>query len=485
MFRSVGSQVEMGYCFGVDFIVVYRLDLEGEQLLGNSSADSLTITLPPDLRGRISTSHQNQLLGLQIKNLTQRDSGTYRRECWRSHSLVNQHTQQLSVCDTEADSEQITVSEGEGETQITCNSSSIGKEGTTVRWYYEIYPSYRITQFMDSSMSLNPVEGVLEVKNSGASLVLDKSMLSNNQHFYCLVSKGAHCLSFQNLYLPERLESRDIFVSLGDNVKLFCEADGSDQHWETPSGQIVSSEDNEDRSHHMFVSTGNHYDHFSLVIFPVSKEHIGEYSCISSSSELQYSLVQCTKKRGQEKFVFETEEVTLHCDIGQEDSYIVQWYRKEASGQQELIYDSGDESVPIPEDLRGRVNVSEDGLTLSHVERKDEGMYWCVLLKGMVFLEPEDEDYDDEVLPEDEEEGEEGQEEGTDDPWIEEDRCIFKQETYLCVRSKTSEGDKNISLSPTKQSLRKLPIPTSKGEAYTGTRVGVMLVTVIAVLYVV
>lgn len=419
----------MGYCFGEDYIVVYRVVREGDQLLGNSSAESPPITPPVDFQGRVRTSQNHQLLGLQIKNLTQRDSGTYRRECWKNQILVKQYTQQLTVCDSELESHEIIVSPEDGGAEITCNSSAIGQEGVSVRWYHDIFPTYIITPLLDSRISLDPVEGVLQVKNNGAKLVLDKSMLSNNQHFYCLVHKDAQCLSFQDLYMPESLESRDIFASLGDKVILYCKADGNNQFWETPIGRTDT--DTDIRDHHMFVSTDKESEHYSLVINTALDDHFGDYSCVSSASEMQYTLVLCPKKERSQVFTFENQEVTISCDIGQADSYMVQWYRMEPSGQQELIYDSGDESIPIPENLRGRVKTYDEDseLTILDVERADEGLYWCVVIKGAVFLE-DDEEYTEEYEDEDgEEDG------GMHSDW--EDKCLFKQETYVCVREES------------------------------------------------
>lgn len=420
VFRPVGSVVELGYCFGEDYIVVYRVTQEGDILLGNSSAESPPLTLPSDFQGRVHTSQNHHLLGLQIKNLTQRDSGVYRRECWKHQMMVKLQTQQLSVCNAELESQEVSINPKEEGVEIRCNSSAIGQAGVSVHWYHDVYPSYTIVLLLDSSISLDPVPGILEVKNNGATLVLDKSMLSHNQHFYCLAQKDSQCLSFQDLYVPESLESRDVFASNGDKVVLYCKADGNDQYWETPNGRI---ENTDERNHHMFISSDEEAQHFSLVIHMALSEHFGDYSCVSATSELQYSLVLCPKEKSLEAYTFENHVVTLKCHIGQVDSYMVQWYRRQELGQQELIFDSGDDSVPLPDDLRGRVTLSgEDSeLTLLEVKRADEGLYWCVVIKGAVFFDDEDE-YTDEYEDED------------DSEWGE--KCLFKQETFLSV-SKT------------------------------------------------
>lgn len=461
VFRPVGSVVELGYCFGEDYIVVYKVAREGDKLLGNSSAESQPVTLPLDFKGRVRTSQNSQLLGLQISNLSQRDSGNYRRECWKNQTLVKQYMQQLIVCDSEFESQEITVKPEVDRVEILCNNSAIGQEGVSVRWYRDIFPSYTITPLLDSRISLELVDGILEIKNNGAELVLNKSMLSNNQHFYCLVVKDAHCLSFQDLYMPEGLESRDIFASHGDKVVLYCKADGNDQYWDTPTGRVDNTDE---RSHHMFISTSE--EHYSLVIHTASEEHFGDYSCVSTTSEMQYSLVSCPRRDKLEIFTFEKHEVTLKCDIGKVDSYMVQWYRRQASGQQELICDSGDESVPLPEDLRGRVKLWDDdtALTISHVERADEELYWCVVIKGAVILE------DDEYIEEYDEEDEEG-EGNLNTDW--EDKCLFKQEIFVSVRELSTKGQ----VTPQRPEP---PQPKKAGQERTGALVELVIISIAA-----
>lgn len=434
MFRAEGNNIEMGYCFGVDYMVVYRSAPEGDQLLGNSSADNAPFTPPADLQGRIHINKHQHLLGLQISHLTHMDSGIYRRECWQNQTLVSQHTQKLTVCDEELESEEIIVREGDGGAELLCNSTSIGQEGTSVRWYREMYPTYKLTLFLDSSVSLNPLledlQGVVEVRDSGALLLLN-NVVKNNQHFYCLVIKGKNCLSFQNMYQPDHSESRYIFASEGDRVVLNCPSDDN-QQWETPLGRINGSSVKNDQ---MYLSSHDKSEDFSLVIAAVSDEHSGDYSCINPSLEVQYSLVLCPKKEPQEKGVLEGGNILLDCDAAKDDSTRVLWHRQGPSGEHQLIHDSNDKTVPIPEDLRGRLTEKGSSLMISHLEVKDEGMYWCVVLGGPEFLEEDDEyeaDYDEEVT---------GEDESTEDQyWHDTQRCIFKQETILSLKIGSKRG---------------------------------------------
>ncbi|XP_070687232.1 uncharacterized protein [Pempheris klunzingeri] len=428
MFRAEGNAIEMGYCFGVDYMVVYRSALEGDELLGNSSANYIPFTTPRDLQGRIHIDKKDNLLGLIISHLTHMDSGIYRRECWQNQTLVRQHTVRLSVCNEEVESEEIMVKNGDGGLELLCNSTSIGLEGTSVRWYSETYPTFKLTLILDSSVSLDPLElqGVVGVRDNGALLLLNKSLLKNNQHFYCLVIKGDKCLSFQNMHQPDNIESRDIFASQGDRVVLNCSTDGNNQQWETPLGQINGSSIKNDQ---MYISSGDKSEDFSLVIAAVSDEHVGDYSCISSSFELQYLLVLCPKKEPQEKVALEGGHIWLDCDDGEHDSQTVQWYRRKPSGEDELILDSYDKTVPIPEDLRGRLTENGSLLGISHLEVKDGGVYWCVVLSPEFLLESDnyEDDYGDEDTEEDE---------SSDDPyWDDTHRCIVKQEILILFKT--------------------------------------------------
>lgn len=425
VFHAEGSNVEMGYCFGVDYIVVFRSTLQGDQLLGNSSDEDTALSPPAELRGRIDINRNEQLFGLQIKNLTHMDSGTYRRECWQNQTLVSQRTQDLLVCDKQVETKEISVTEQDRWAELRCSSVSTGLEGTSVRWYYEIHPSDKVRLLLDTSVSLEPLDELpepMEVRNRGEVLWLEKSILKPNQYFYCLVMKDAKCLSFQSMYLPDHSESMDVFASEGDMVVLNCPSDGANQQWKTPLGIMNSS--SETRSQ-MKIPYDEKSEDFSLVISAVSDEHSGKYSCLSTSLEMHYSLVLCPKKQSQEKAVFLGQDVSLDCDIDERDSYRVLWHRLDPSGRYELIHDSVDETVTIPQGLRDRLTLSENSslMTISHLAEKDLGAYWCVLADFLDAAEYTG-DYGGYFSGE----GEHG-----DEQHWHSNKCFFKQKTFLSL----------------------------------------------------
>ncbi|CAN9498766.1 unnamed protein product [Ophioblennius macclurei] len=438
-FKAKNSSAEIGYCFGADYFVLYRSTQEGYQLLGNSSDANASGATSADLQGRSSFTNEHSLLGLQIANLTSEDSGRYRKECWRNQSLLIEDEHELWVCDREIESEEIVVKESGG-AEILCNSTSIGLEGTSIRWYIEMYPRYKVALYLDTNVSLNPLldelPGTVEVRDGGARLLIDDKVLKGNQRFFCLVFNGASCLSFQIMYPPDNSDSREIFALNGEQVVLPCSADSQDQLWDTPLGKVTASSTNDQ---HMYVSESD----FSLIITNVTSDHTGEYSCMSSMVEVQYWLGLCTKKESTAKVARERETVSVECRLEPDTSPSIKWQRRQTSGQNEVIYDSRDESVAIPTDLNGRLRLSADGstLTISDLKATDGGEYWCVVLRSSPFLEDdEDFDFDDEEDEEEEDEEDEDEEEEEDDYDYDPDyvyqppNCISKQVTTLTVK---------------------------------------------------
>lgn len=427
-----GQEFVMGYCFGADYIVIYKSIPGGEQLLGNSSQAHLPNTLPADQQRRISMSNETNLLGLMINDLKELDSGTYKRECWQNQKLISNHTEHLIVCKEEGSSKEIILNKDDG-AEIRCNSPSIGLAGTSVRWYHEIPPQYKTTLLLDTSVSMEPLmedlRGVVKVRENGALLVLDKTVLEKSTQFYCVVFKGKMCLSFQNYSPPDNSESRDVYVSKGDRVVLNCTTDGNQQHWDTPLGKINS---NSMKNNQMYVSAGDKPETFSLIIPAVSDEHNGKYSCNSASTDIEYSLYLCPKSTSQEKLSHPGQQISLECDFGHENRSMVQWHRHmiNTPDQYEFIGEIDDSSIIIAEPLKSRVSLSSSGvLTISYLTEKDEGVYRCVALTGPEFVDYGDygdtDEYEDETTSEDD---------ATDDEFIDVTvRCILKQEMIVKV----------------------------------------------------
>ncbi len=95
IFKALGGELEIGYCFGDD-IAVYRMTADGKELLG-SVLESLSFTTWC-LKGRIIFSTQVVgLIGLKLTNLQFSDSGIYIRECWSNITMENYRKHYLYV----------------------------------------------------------------------------------------------------------------------------------------------------------------------------------------------------------------------------------------------------------------------------------------------------------------------------------------------------------------------------------------------------
>ena len=123
----------MGFCFGVDYIAVYKPGPGRDLLLGNSSDESAPPSPLSDYQGRVNITNRPPLLGLQISQLRDSDSGVYRRECWKNGGQVDKHELQLLVCDQETSAQEITVAE-DGGAELFCNGSFTAQGGASVLW---------------------------------------------------------------------------------------------------------------------------------------------------------------------------------------------------------------------------------------------------------------------------------------------------------------------------------------------------------------
>lgn len=139
------------------------------------------------------------------------------------------------------------------------------------------------------------------------------------------------------------------------------------------------------------------------------------------------------------------EELVLRCltESSSQESIVVQWYRQGNDKEEILVIDSGDQSIPFPDDLQGRTKFSETNftLTISALSPDDESVYWCVVLEDILFSDedyPELEESSEDAV--DTTEGEpnskaEGGVEGEDyNGQFEDDKCFSRHEVRLIYR---------------------------------------------------
>ncbi|KAL0167848.1 hypothetical protein M9458_036070, partial [Cirrhinus mrigala] len=429
IFKALGGELEMGYCFGDD-IAVYRQTADGKELLGQYSNSAVP---PPDsFKGRISFSTDVEgLLGLKITNLQYSDSGNYIRECWSDSTMENYRKHYLHVCDKELDFKEISLRPGTG-ADLECNMDSI--KNATVKWYRGVH---NVSLFMDTKISLEPLQAdfksLIRVHGKGSFLHISDEFILDRPRFFCLVMEGEQCRNFQTIGLPGEPELKTIYRSVGEDVVLTCSVDPlRKNHWKTPLGQVNSSVTN----NQMFLSTSMNSD-YSLDIQSLTSDHSGSYKCFSTFLVEDYTLNVCPLLEST-TILFSDKKVVLQCNFmslpaisGKVEDANVLWYRK--NGEKDiLIMDSGDPSLTPPTDLQGRVKLSRVNysLIITDPRKEDSGTYWCVVLLHN--------DKTDEGNDEDAYDGDDGNNEndGVESPsWIMEeeymDMCLFRQVTNL------------------------------------------------------
>ncbi|KAJ8002942.1 hypothetical protein DPEC_G00164200 [Dallia pectoralis] len=443
IFKPEGGVTVIGYCFGVDYITFFR-SIHGEvQLLGNSSSNAVPHSPPADLEGRISFFES--FLGLEIEHLRQSDSGLYMWECWKDKALGNKHEQELLVCGMEMSPVEIS-NRPDVAIQLKCNVTGTSLEGKTIQWYLDMFPNYNRTLFMDTSVSLEPLQKelreVISVQDRGVSLIVSGSMLTDN--FYCLVMDGPRCLSFQNFYIPYN-DVTILYASVGEKVVLPCPSDkrSQDKRWETPVGNVNA----ESASPAISLSDN---DNFSLVVHVLSENFTGEYKCVYASVPLaEYALVFCPSREHIVMQFSEGDNVVLECSQDKVESQRVQWYRRRPPEGAQLILDSKDQNVSVPADLKGRVALSKrnSSLHLFDLNNRDSGTFWCVILS---FPDVYVDDYGD---GDDDEQDNNSEADLGDNKWLNTDSCILKQVTLLTGKTvkQSRETDANTPVKPEPQ----------------------------------
>lgn len=446
IFRALGGELEMGYCFGND-IAVYRLNADGRELLGQFSSPSV---LPPDaFKGRISFSNDVEgLLGLKLTNLQYFDSGIYIRECWSGSTMENYRKHYLYVCDKEFSFKEISLTPGTG-ADLVCNMSSI--KHAAIKWYREVH---NVSLFMDTKISLEPLQvefkSLIRVHGEGSLLHVSDEFIQDRPRFFCLIMEGEQCKSFQTIGLPDEPETKTVYHSVGDTVVLTCSVDHLRQnHWKTPLGQVNSSAPVGTTKKQMFVSTSMNTEDYSLVIRSLTSDHSGSYKCFSTFLVEDYVVNVCPLLESTNiSFSAKDKKVVLQCNFMSSPSLSdkveyasVLWYRK--NGKKDIqIMDSGDPSLTPPKDLQGRVHFSQvdSSLIITDPKKEDSGMYWCVVL---VDNEETDEG-DDEDAYDDVDNGGKEDDEVEHQSWIMEeeymDMCLFRQVTNLKFHQPITKG---------------------------------------------
>ncbi|KAI7802251.1 putative hemicentin-1-like [Triplophysa rosa] len=452
IFRALGGELEMGFCFG-DYIAMYRITAEGRELLGESSTP---VSPPEAFKGRINITGQDDgLLGLKIMNLQFSDSGSYIRECKTDEILENHHTH-LYVCGEEISQQDMSLTPGTG-ANLLCKVGASEASQTTVKWYTDVHIT---SLFLDTKISLEPLQedfkGHVKVSDKGSLLHVSDDLIKDRPHFVCLVMDGEQCMSFQTIALPEEPDIKSIYRSVGENVSLTCSVDHLRQnYWETPFGPVNSSKPvsfKETTGSQIFVSNNMKIGHYPLVIRSLSSNHSGTYKCFSTFLVEDYIMNVCPVHASSNvSFSTEDKNVSLTCryiselQLGDKtDSVSILWLQN-SNGEDVQIMDSEDPSLSMPKDLEGRVTYSkkDSSLVITNPKEEDSGTYWCVvLLDNTEYAASENNDNNN--LMEASNDQDEEHEWFTDEELR--DMCLYRQVTNLSFQITNIESKSNLTI---------------------------------------
>ncbi|KAI5098099.1 hypothetical protein C0J45_11826 [Silurus meridionalis] len=445
LFKAVGKTLELGFCFGVDYLIAYKI-YEGEkQLLWNSSDSA---SLPDAYKNRFHISSSSPgLLGFQLMDLDVSDSGEYLRECWLGGKPTNRHSYYLYICYEEMEPQEL--SSQNGSIVLDCDTSYSEREGASVTWFREVYPGYKTSLILDTARSEELLDGklnsFLQVQHKGFSLCISEAGLEYNHNFYCLVMEKGQCKSFKYIQLADhKPDAHYIYYGVGEKAVFSCQSEDLKQqqlYWKTPLGNVNESslQDN------MYALKSQETRDYLLVIPSIEERHSGEYICLWKSKLVEYYITVCSNIMSDNVQLYSGGKINLPCLLTKNESHNILWYRQ-IGMETELIYDSEDPSIDIPHDMISRTQIldSNGSLILTELDEKDSGKYWCVVLLDSVEEEADDsEDYEDEeqdsVEPidywvSDEENGE---------------KCIIKRVTNLNIQSNQSRIETTKSDSET------------------------------------
>ncbi|KAF7698974.1 hypothetical protein HF521_003716 [Silurus meridionalis] len=236
LFKAVGKTLELGFCFGVDYLIAYKI-YEGEkQLLWNSSDSA---SLPDAYKNRFHISSSSPgLLGFQLMDLDVSDSGEYLRECWLGGKPTNRHSYYLYICYEEMEPQEL--SSQNGSIVLDCDTSYSEREGASVTWFREVYPGYKTSLILDTARQIG-METELIYDSEDPSIDIPHDMISRTQ---ILDSNGSLILT----ELDEKDSGKYWCVVLLDSVEE--EADDSEDYEDEEQDSVepidywVSDEEN-------------------------------------------------------------------------------------------------------------------------------------------------------------------------------------------------------------------------------------------------
>ena len=321
----------------------------------------------------------------RMPNLTTAHSGVYRTEYWRGNTT--EHTSyRLTVCKKRGDDDDNNVRRDGS--AVVCREDSTPGHGRSLQLYRGNMETGEPVLVLDTNSSLEPLledmRGRLHVDLNNSQVTLSEVMHDDFYFtFLCTTWRGAQC---QSVTYSDVNPYHYVLAHEEENLTLPCVSkreSPAQVYWDTPAGDVRLSNTQTRQQEVMYMLNGSQTGDYSLIIPSVSQNHSGGYGCGVPGLMKYFRLLVCDKLSHLELMFSHGESVLLEYNATAHNFYRLElrWYRQIALQPQVLILDSRDDTVLLPEDLRGRVTESapRHALIISNLTAEDSGLYtWRV-----------------------------------------------------------------------------------------------------------
>ena len=320
----------------------------------------------------------------RMPNLTTAHSGVYRIECWTGGNTIEHTSYRLTVCKKRGDDDDNNVRRDGS--AVVCREDSTPGHGRSLQLYRLNRETDEPVLVLDTNSSLEPLleemRGRLHVDLNNSQVTLS-GVMDADHSFLCTTWRGAQC---QSVTYSDVNPYHYVLAHEEENLTLPCVSkreSPAQVYWATPAGGVRLSNTQTRQQEVMYMLNGSQTGDYSLIIPSVSQNHSELYRCVWPGLKKYFLLLVCDKLSHLELMFSHGESVLLEYNATARNfiSPELRWYRQIALQPQVLILDSRDDTVLLPEDLRGRVTESapRHALIISNLTAEDSGLYtWRV-----------------------------------------------------------------------------------------------------------